>query len=716
MPPPAYEFRGGGPRPPHHPRHEFTFRYQRPGTSERPLLRSHREKTPEQLVAPDAGNAAMRFARIENLSDSEEADMDVSSDDEAAHPRKKRALESNTVESKPVPKWSNPDPYTALPPPDESQTKKIDVVKLIRKARLAASAQPAKTDAVVSNEDFISLAGLVDENETNNAPENAPKGPRRHLEGSDPALGNRKRTHDDEIKGPARTMGGKLVSRYYNDGSIIDEWRLRPSETGTPWINFMPRTLDMVTVGARFHDEILSFYHWAKPVQYEQIVRQDLVNRLQAVFQSRYHGVEIHAFGSFASGLYLPNADIDLVLLSTSFQRSGVRAFGERKGQIYAFSAFLKNQNIAVPGSVETIAHARVPILKFVDKLTGLKVDLSFDNDSGLIANKTFQQWKSEYPAMPVIVSVIKQFLLLRGLNEVATGGLGGFSITCLVTSLLQHMPRGNLYPNLGDVLMAFFQFYGRDFDFETRGIRMNPPGYFDKVRNQSIIPHHASADLKMQRVYGVYKANNGSRLSIEDPNNPDNDISGGTREIALIFKSFSEAHHLLKDRLVSMALSGKSNESVLGTIIAANFDEYTELRWQLREVFDTDPRFAHLRKPLTPPPPPYSPPLPSELAPVPPPPPSSKPHPLPAKPSTAGKKAKDTKDVKDTKEKLTKLQKKKQASKDRAARLKRLRPDIQKVPLSITNDEALKLGGYKTQSEMDKDLIMREKGIVAIS
>ncbi|KAL4990475.1 hypothetical protein BDW68DRAFT_154297 [Aspergillus falconensis] len=698
MPPPAYEFRGGNHRP-SHPRHEFTFRYQRPGTSERPLLRSRREATPEQLVAPAAGNEkpAMRFARIENLSDSEEAEMDVSSDEEESHPRKKRALESNTstahtvVESKPVPKWSNPDPYTALPPPDESQTKKIDVVKLIRRARLAVSAQPAKTDAVVSNEDFISLAGLVDDDETDKAPENAPKGPRRHLEGSDPALGNRKRTHDDEIKGPAK-LGGKPVSRYYKDGSIIDEWKLRPSETGTPWLNLMPPTLHL---GTRLHDEILSFYHWVKPVRYEHIVRQDLVARLQAAFQSRYYGVEIHAFGSFASGLYLPNADIDLVLLSTSFRRAGVKTFGERKGQIYAFSAFLKNQNIAVPGSVETIAHARVPILKFVDKLTGLKVDLSFDNDSGLLANRTFQQWKSEYPAMPVIVSVIKQFLLLRGLNEVSTGGLGGFSITCLVTSLLQHMPHGNLYPNLGSVLMDFFQFYGNNFDYETVGIRMNPPGYFNK------------------RVYGVYKANNGPRLSIEDPNNPDNDISGGTREIALIFKSFAEAFRLLKDRLVSAAVSGKTNESILGTIIAANFDEYTELRWQLREVFDNDPRFAQYRQPLTPPPPPYSPPPPNQ--PAPPPPPPSKTHPLPAKPSTGGKKVKETKETNESKEKLTKMQKKKQASKDRAARLKRLRPDLQNIPFSISNDEALKLGGYKTQSDMDKDLIMREKGLVTI-
>lgn len=191
--------------------------------------------------------------------------------------------------------------------------------------------------------------------------------------------------------------------------------------------------------------------------------------------------MQVKPFGSFASGLYLPTADIDLVLLSKAFQQSGRKQFGERKGQIYAFSAFLKDMNIAVPGSIETIAHARVPILKFVDKLTGLRVDLSFDNDSGIIANDTFEMWKQQYPVMPVIVSVIKQFLLLRGLNEVPTGGLGGFSITCVVTSLLQHMPNWKKQ-GLGSILLEFFHFYGHVLDWENVGIRMNPPGYFHKV------------------------------------------------------------------------------------------------------------------------------------------------------------------------------------------------------------------------------------------
>ena len=405
-------------------------------------------------------------------------------------------------------------------------------------------------------------------------------------------------------------------------------------------------------------------------------------------------------FGSFASGVYLPTADLDLVLLSTSFVRKGTKAFGERKGQIYAYATFLKGLDIAVPGSIETIAHARVPILKFVDKLTGLRVDLSFDNDSGLVANSTFQRWKAELPAMPVIVSVIKQFLLLRGLNEVPTGGLGGFSITCLVMSLLQHLPHGYMEPNLATVLMDFFDFYGNQFNFESVGIRMSPPGYFNKVREETDCNWTSSVD-SMQRVFRSQQ-NKGPRLSIEDPNNPDNDISGGTREILLIMNCFSEAHQVLKERMGSLA-KGATHDSILSTIIAANYDEYTQQRRQLRKVFETHPRFASYRQPPPPPPPlPTSPP-PSD--PVPPPPPVYEPRPAkqPAKKATKRQAKQEAKQP-------TKQQKREQASRDRATRLGKLRPDLRHVPLSITNEQALSLGGYSTQSEMDRDLVFRER------
>lgn len=229
------------------------------------------------------------------------------------------------------------------------------------------------------------------------------------------------------------------------------------------------------------------------------MIRRDLIDRIQNVFDSqpKFRDMEIRSFGSFASGLYLPVADMDLVILSPGFRRYGRETFVPYRRtsggriSIYEVARVIERANVVASGSMEIISGARVPILKWVDRLTGLKVDMAFDNDSGIRAIKTFEKWKEAYPAMPAIVAVVKQFLLLRSLNEVPTGGLGGFSIICLVVSLLQHMPHhlNGHGPSLGSILMDFFDFYGNKFDFSSVGIRLEPPGYFNKVSSLHTFP-----------------------------------------------------------------------------------------------------------------------------------------------------------------------------------------------------------------------------------
>jgi hypothetical protein len=126
---------------------------------------------------------------------------------------------------------------------------------------------------------------------------------------------------------------------------------------------------------------------------------------LDTAFQNRYGGIEIHAFGSFGSGIYLSTADIDLVLLSDTVRRTGVRSLGERKGHIHAISGFLKSTNIAVPNSIECIAHARVPILKFVDRVTGLRVFAALDHSTGYYAMISLNKWLVIYGLPSELVS-----------------------------------------------------------------------------------------------------------------------------------------------------------------------------------------------------------------------------------------------------------------------------------------------------------------------
>lgn len=219
-----------------------------------------------------------------------------------------------------------------------------------------------------------------------------------------------------------------------------------------------------------------------------------------------FASAEVHPFGSFMSGLYLPTADMDLVVCSASYMRGGPPTYLSAKSWLYKFQKFLTMQKVADSDSIEVIAHARIPLVKFVDKLTGLKVDVSFENLGGVTAVDTFLSWKAQYPAMPILVTVIKHFLLMRGLNEPVNGGIGGFSVICLVVSMLQLMPHvqsRNLLPehHLGEMLLEFFELYGRQFQYETNAISLTRPiGYIRKVSTP------AAMSLAMAMLYTYLK------------------------------------------------------------------------------------------------------------------------------------------------------------------------------------------------------------------
>ena len=77
------------------------------------------------------------------------------------------------------------------------------------------------------------------------------------------------------------------------------------------------------------------------------------------------------------------------------------------------------------------------------------------------------------------MVALLKQFLVMHGLNEVHTGGIGGFSIICLIVSYIQHVDRPS---NLGECFLGFLNYYGNEFDLATQRIQMNPPAVIKKV------------------------------------------------------------------------------------------------------------------------------------------------------------------------------------------------------------------------------------------
>lgn len=338
----------------------------------------------------------------------------------------------------------------------------------------------------------------------------------------------------------------------------------------------------------------MDFYEYTKPRLFEEELRGRVVANLQSLVHQQWgDGFEVRAFGSFPTGLYLPTSDIDIVVTSEQFRRSGIDDKSEAVRLVRRFERLLKSSrtNPAKGGSIVVIKGARVPLVKYVDRETNINIDVSFENSNGIVALETYEAWKNQYPAMPIIVTLIKQFLAMRKLNDPANGGIGGFTVTCLVISLLQNLPSvqsGNMIPehHLNEILMEFLNLYGNSFNAKTTAISTNPPGYVSKVC--PLIVLSTCANLFQNQSHTVYKQSQISRLSVIDPNDPNNDLTRGAAETTIILECFSKAYYALQERMVELHHSGldvRKNQSILGVILGGNYSSFEVPRRELQRL-----------------------------------------------------------------------------------------------------------------------------------
>ncbi|KAF2274105.1 uncharacterized protein EI97DRAFT_451909 [Westerdykella ornata] len=566
------------------------FPHQKPAPHERALLRARTGTSPERPLGVTQG--CNRFRDLDELSSSETSmsiddDENRSTDsDEADQPKKKvPRVPTSASDGNAPPRWSNPDPYTVLPPP-ETTGKKKDFVQLIRKAKIQAAEKTKVENAVTANEDFISfgddedkpkeaaaskgaysMAGSLNDITANWTSMAIPRDSRQHagiagLPARPPLPARPKRKRDESI------------------GDVLPEWQTRTSSNPAPWCKNKDYASKLLSKGVSdydrmlmlLHNEILDFGDYVLPGGHEHNVRMEMVGRIERCVAGRgavFPGsCRIKCFGSFPTHMYLPTADMDLVLVSDQHFHGGPKIFDvERRRQVssvlYTAERLLRRSRIAT--ATQVIAKAKVPIIKFVDVATGIKVDLSMENLTGVAAQQTFKQWKDKESDLATLVVLVKQFLFMRGLNDVHTGGLGGFSITCLVYAFLRtarSREESEGIVNLGKLFMGFLDFWGNQFQLATQRLVMHtdPP---------TIVPKDTiGVDGREERP---------DRLSIQDPNNPENNVSGGSNRVEHIFRLFSEAHKVLEQRLRIVDLSGVS---ILETIIGGNYDSY-EQQWR---------------------------------------------------------------------------------------------------------------------------------------
>lgn len=604
--------------------------FRKAAPHERALLRQRDDGSPERTMGVSDG--PNRFLNPEDLSDDSEQDMEFETDDSDARHNKKPALadRASRADGDSVPRWSNPDPYTVLPPPDETTGKKTDFVKLIRKAKNQEAEKAATDGAVAANDDFISfdveedpmptgvskplslpdvshLAPrkpvpetiiLTDDDDDDEYEPQLHRGPSTlpRLQGSMNDIGpitlpegSRRRVPEPTVV--AQRPRQSLKRRRHSDGpSILPEWR--PTSDPTPWV---PRSgrhpyAHIAREPVKWlHNEILDFQKFVMPRQCDHDIRNDLVDRMDSFMNHcgfiRQPG-RILCFGSFPAGMYLPTADMDLVYTSEDHFNGGppLRSLEGRNVKSLLFKIAHKLVQTRMTQMHPTvITKAKVPIIKFVDDATGLEVDVSFENLSGIRAQATFQEWKEEFSNLPYLVSLVKQYLCMRGANEVHSGGIGGFSIICLIVSYLQNTPETE---NLGECFLGLLKHYGHDFDLATKRIQMCPGAIVDKV----VPSNFDTSSLRLtfnQTEFGIDgREEKIDGLSIQDPNRPDNNLTGGSSKAKDVFMGFAAAYETLQDRMAAAANGQDIGDSILGYVLGGNYQSYFEQRRIMDNIY----------------------------------------------------------------------------------------------------------------------------------
>lgn len=132
---------------------------------------------------------------------------------------------------------------------------------------------------------------------------------------------------------------------------------------------------------------------------------------------------------------------------------------------LYRIAAVLRHANIC--DNLQVIAKARVPIIKFVTSHGKFAVDISINQTNGLTAGLIVNRFITEFPALRPLVLVVKSFLSQRSMNEVFSGGLGSYSIVCMVINMLQ--VRTPPYSGSVSVLILIIGFYRCTLRFVTQ-------------------------------------------------------------------------------------------------------------------------------------------------------------------------------------------------------------------------------------------------------
>ncbi|KAK7464117.1 hypothetical protein VKT23_006281 [Stygiomarasmius scandens] len=371
-----------------------------------------------------------------------------------------------------------------------------------------------------------------------------------------------------------------------------------------PWLVDWYSNREYKHMDQKLHWEISAYFHYVRPASKEIFAYRaaylEIQKRLRDAGRelglAKDKGMKNRSivFGSAATRALLPQGDIDITYdFGPSFLRQ------KSRNMFKTISALVSSGLVSRP--FEVISKARVPVVncKTTPAWGSIPIDITFNQaDEVNKSVKVIKGYLSSMPAARPLLMVLKQFLLLRGLNKPFTGGLGSYPLLCMVLSFLQVNPfrrPKNFIENpwgsmsFGILLRDFLWYYGKKFDYEKT--------YID-VSSSSVMPKSSASPRDFPGLFYVPVETKGGKklgrkqrvetqrkVSIKCMINPENDAGRSTYAIRKIQRAFIEAYEALEN-VSSLKVTEQEPESLLEVMVLFD-EEVVKYRAKLERLVD---------------------------------------------------------------------------------------------------------------------------------
>ena len=272
----------------------------------------------------------------------------------------------------------------------------------------------------------------------------------------------------EKYNNPFKNIKIHLKDDEINDGKI-------------PWIKDNSDTNKYSGI-LKLHYEIIDFYNFIKLTKKEENIRYKVFNNVMEVINKHYPNYKGEIFGSFPQGLSLSNSDLDIFLYFKNCPN-------DKKEILKILSNILRILKQSGKFRKIFLISAKVPIIKCLDKNSGIKIDISINKKSNYITNSYVKSIINKYPCIQYLTLLIKFYLRQRKLNDTHKGGISSIVIFNLIYAYILYAKKINKYNeniiNLGSILIDFFEFFGYIFQYKNIEIN-NLCGGFFKIRNDN--------------------------------------------------------------------------------------------------------------------------------------------------------------------------------------------------------------------------------------